>query len=452
MATYTRLDLRTWQTDSADYTVDSRNFRLINNVSSTAYFTIEGVRYWDGSNFIYKDIFNSSSITDLTYCSVVTGSTNASFVIEPNSTASFNWDVNNGQPTIPKSEVRFNAANSLLYSVADTTASGSAFGVNLDTDWPYFAMTDNNFLNNVNTWFDPATRGSIEAFFGPIEDWNVTLVTNMEGAFLVGRDGGSNISGSFNEDISGWDVSNVSNMQNFMSSQVDFDQNLSGWDVSSVRTMNGMFSGATTFNQPLNTWNVSNVTNMGGMFANASTFNQPLSTLDVSSVTNMAFMFLSASSFNQDIGEWDVSSVNSMESMFSGATSFTGQEGPAAYRGLFNWGPKVENVVNMDNMFNGATSFVANSIYWWRLWGLTTADNFMDLANTEDNRLYYATILDSYQGAKEDLVNTFGLTIGFGAVKYIAGGDAAAHRAVLTDSPYPTGLGWNLSDGGSYTP
>ena len=36
-----------------------------------------------------------------------------------------------------------------------------------------------------------------------------------------------------------------------------FNQPLNNWNVSKVTNMAGMFGGATSFNQPLNDWNVS---------------------------------------------------------------------------------------------------------------------------------------------------------------------------------------------------
>ena len=38
-----------------------------------------------------------------------------------------------------------------------------------------------------------------------------------------------------------------------------FNQPLNDWNVSKVTDMIGMFCGAISFNQPLNKWNVSNV-------------------------------------------------------------------------------------------------------------------------------------------------------------------------------------------------
>ncbi len=55
---------------------------------------------------------------------------------------------------------------------------------------------------------------------------------------------------SFNDNISGWDVSNVTTMEEMFGwgNLVAFNQDLSFWDVSSVRYMNEMFDSASSFN------------------------------------------------------------------------------------------------------------------------------------------------------------------------------------------------------------
>ena len=63
--------------------------------------------------------------------------------------------------------------------------------------------------------------------------------------------------------------------------------------------MTGMFYDTSDFNGNLSGWDVSSVTNMTYMFSDAASFNQTLSSWDVSSVTNMSYMFSSATSFNQ---------------------------------------------------------------------------------------------------------------------------------------------------------
>ena len=81
--------------------------------------------------------------------------------------------------------------------------------------------------------------------------------------------------------------------------------------------MSQMFLEALSFNQDISLWDVSNVTNMSNMFYKASSFNQDISLWDVSNVTNMSIMFREASSFNKSIGDWDVSNVTEMNSMLS---------------------------------------------------------------------------------------------------------------------------------------
>ena len=48
---------------------------------------------------------------------------------------------------------------------------------------------------------------------------------------------------AFNQDLSEWDVSNVTNMNNMFNSAAAFNQDLSRWVVINVRKMEGMFNG-----------------------------------------------------------------------------------------------------------------------------------------------------------------------------------------------------------------
>ena len=85
-------------------------------------------------------------------------------------------------------------------------------------------------------------------------------------------------------------------------------------DVSKVVTtlvtdMSSMLRFNPFFNQDISSWDVSNVTNMGSMFE-STLFNQDIGNWDVSNVTNMEAMFI-GSNFNQDISTWDVSDVTS---------------------------------------------------------------------------------------------------------------------------------------------
>lgn len=86
-------------------------------------------------------------------------------------------------------------------------------------------------------------------------------------------------------DLSKICVSNVKDMS-YLFNLVHFDQNISNWDVSNVTTMEGMFAGASSFNQNISNWDVSKVENMIGMFVWAGSFNQDLSQWCVKNISS----------------------------------------------------------------------------------------------------------------------------------------------------------------------
>lgn len=202
---------------------------------------------------------------------------------------------------------------------------------------------------SIETWENTGTTSIAYAF--ALSQFNSSLpsppttVTNMSGAFYKA---------SFNQDISHWDVSNVTDMsrifeearnfnnggaqlswgdktQNvkdmtgmFASAHV-FDQDVSGWNTSSVENMSAMFASAHDFDQDLSNWTVSSVENMRGMFSDASQYNNggnPLNWESTSNVTDMSEMFTGATSFNQDVSSWDTSSLKDVSYMFAAAMAF----------------------------------------------------------------------------------------------------------------------------------
>jgi surface protein len=222
------------------------------------------------------------------------------------------------------------------------------------------------------------------AFNGPISNWDVSRVTNMDGMFIA--------TDSFNQDLSNWDVSRVTNMTGmFHASRYNaplnwgiktanvtdmslmfhnngsFNQDISGWDVSSVTNMRLMFYRA-GFNGDLNNWNVSGLTDATSMFQE-SAFNGAVSnwqfTTDPAKNINMGSMFLGATAFNQNISGWDVTRVNNMFKMFTGATAFNTP---------LNWGIKTSNVTNMAGMFTNASIF-NQDISTWNVANVTNMSN-----------------------------------------------------------------------------
>ena len=271
--------------------------------------------------------------------------------------------------------------NNELYTIISEEDLKTNFQNNLDVTKFVTTFVTNMFWGQVG-WQNQ------NAFNQDISSWDVSNVTNMA-QLLINTT-------SFNQDISSWDVSSVTNMTAMFSGS-NFNQDISSWDVSNVTNMDGMF-GSSAFNQDIGSWNVSSVTNMRFMFYN-STFNQDIGNWDVSSVTNMSTMFYN-STFNQNIGNWDVSNVIQMNQLFSGATCSGCNNVQSFNQDISNWDVSnvsdmnsmflynfqfnqdignwdVSNVTSMGFCFSGATSF-NQDLSSWDVFNVTTCDNFSD--------------------------------------------------------------------------
>ena len=184
-----------------------------------------------------------------------------------------------------------------------------------------------------------------------ISGWDVSEVHVMTNMFYDAK--------LFNQDISGWDTSKVKNMYGLFGGSLyyhTFNQDISGWDVSSVRTFSYMFYYNTSFSQSINSWDTSSGVLMRGMFRGTA-FNLPLNSWDTSSVIAMDEMFEDADYFNQNIGAWDVSSVTDMNEMFQDAVAFNnGGSGD-----MNNW--DVTSVTDMGEMFEN-TAFDQDISGW----------------------------------------------------------------------------------------
>ena len=224
---------------------------------------------------------------------------------------------------------------------------------------------------------------------------------------------------TFNEDISGWDVSNVTNMSHMFNRASSFNQSIGDWNVSSVMSMGYMFRDATSFNSPIGNWNTSSVTNMSLMFEGATSFNQALNDWNISSVSMLNYMFSETTSFNQDIGDWNTSSATLLNYMFKNALSFNQDisdwniAANASVTGMFDDTPSLSNLNK--GQIHKTFSSITN---WPNEWSIfvtyepITDANFQDAVNLwfsdEANATFtYGHIRDWNTSAVTDMSNAF---------------------------------------------
>ena len=233
-----------------------------------------------------------------------------------------------------------------------------------------FAASPNKiFFKSV---FQPADKAALVAAI----DYYLGLGTSSRPANYAKHQHGSN-GGSEDEQklINDWDTSQVKDMSEvFYLTRSTFDEDISRWNVGNVTNMTSMFEGASAFNQDISSWNVSKVTSMKKMFKGA-VFNNgsavgvalnPLNAWDVSNVEDMKHMFKGAGVFNQRIDRWNVKKVTTFEQMFEGASAFKDlgiRYWDVSVNATKNNGGHIENS-GFDNMFNGATGLdMTNALY-----------------------------------------------------------------------------------------
>ena len=122
--------------------------------------------------------------------------------------------------------------------------------------------------------------------YGSMPNWDTSHVTRMVGGTNSGTYGSE-------EEYIGFGNKTL------------FNGDISSWNTSQVTTMENLFADAVSFNQPIGDWDTGRVKDMSGAFYNCKSFNQDISRWDTSQVTDMWHLFVHAYVFNQDISRWD---------------------------------------------------------------------------------------------------------------------------------------------------
>ncbi len=267
---------------------------------------------------------------------------------------------------------------------------------NVETFNYTFYRCGNNFNPDLNKWDVSNAREMVGMFSGcayfeqDLKDWDVKNVENFSymfsgcnrfkgkvGDWLKGENKAINLKGmffkcgAFNTDISGWNVSSVESLSNFLAGCTQFSHNIARWDVSNVTNMNYCFRDCVNFNHDLSNWDVSKVTTMVGMFSGAETYTQGFSAWKdrVSNVVNFSEMFMGCKDFTgAGLEGWNVSKCQDFSYMFSGAFAFNGLIG--------KW--NVGKGRSFKRMFSDCRLFTADISSWRPLAAETTSGMFVN--------------------------------------------------------------------------
>lgn len=105
-------------------------------------------------------------------------------------------------------------------------------------------LTDLNIRNAVYLWrYD---RKLALKRYGDIKNWDTSKITNMSGLFIINRKSLIAVD-DFNEDISGWNVANVTDMTAMFYGAKSFNCDISRWNVANVKKRDLMFDGAISY-------------------------------------------------------------------------------------------------------------------------------------------------------------------------------------------------------------
>ena len=256
----------------------------------------------------------------------------------------------------------------------------SLYNLYIVSEAPIFAPQDcslffagfNSLINiNYNNNFNTSKVTNMSYMFLPAESGNwsseVVLTTNNNDVkpTLLNKNDNSNVelmaaqgfsyySSLENLDLSGFNTSNVTNMEYMFrncSSLTSLD--LSGFNTSNVTNMRSMFMNCSSLTSlALSSFNTSKVTDMSYMFRKCSSLTSlDLSGFNTLNVTNMEFMFSFCISLTSlDVSGFNTSKVTEIYQMFRECSSLTSLD-----LSSFN----TSKVTMMYNMFYGCSSLTS---------------------------------------------------------------------------------------------
>lgn len=219
-----------------------------------------------------------------------------------------------------------------------------------------YPRTSGTALTGVGRLLDNA-----DLWNGDLSAWDVSAVTSFQETFRrcpafnntsianwvippATRTSQMFLDGNFQQDLSNWDMSTVTNPTNMFQGGTSNPTGLEGWDTSAMLSMNSMFNNNQGFNRDVGAWDTSSVTDFQSMFSNTNAFNGwDLSTKVINPGTPDEYV------------AWDVSSGTEFRTMFTGT---------AAPSSLRNWRFTSASGSFASPFLQGNTAFDADVTEW----------------------------------------------------------------------------------------
>lgn len=175
-------------------------------------------------------------------------------------------------------------------------------------DYAYLSWKDKDRILG----FDPPDGST---FFGAYPDYSLGVHTeapNIINGLCIKM-------GSYNQRVSSWDMSEVTDAAYTFAAAVNFDREIN-WNAPKLLSIDHLLMNAAKFNKNLNI-TAAKPTNVSFMFQGAASFNSKLN-IDTSNCSDFTGMFLGASKFNQQLTGIDFSKALFMSRLLNYATSF----------------------------------------------------------------------------------------------------------------------------------
>ena len=354
----------------------------------------EFLKNWDVSNVTdFSWAFRASTFSDTSILSDWnTGSaTNIQYIFADcpnlaNTNGISDWDVSN------VTDFSYAFANDIVL-------------YNATLNWDFGASTGNSSYGGMYNMFNGCT--ALKAF-NSNKTWTARANYNNISNMFSGCSSLYDISG-----LAGWDVSNVINMNSFLSNTAITDvdsmsswntpintqmfnvfggctsladiSGLEDWDVSSVEMMNNLFENCTSLSDisALSDWNTGNVVYLRGAFKNCGLESlDALTNWNTSKVTTLYETFCNNISLTDldGLDNWDVSKVTTMYALFYGDTVLSDMTA------ISNW--NTASLTNYGSLFYNCRNLHTADFSGWDLSHMTNSQSSTAvLANTALDKL-----------------------------------------------------------------